>query len=216
VLDTLRQITQELNRATSLSGALPIVVRRVKECLAVDVCSVYLVDASRASCILMATDGLDPKAVGRIQFGQREGLVGMVLESGQPLSMTNAQQHPRFRYFPEYGEEAYHAFLGVPIMQYGRVLGVLSVRQTNDRTFTLAEEGFLLTIAAELARLIFAATVGAADRSGEVTRRTATTLTGIKAAPGVGIGIAVLPSPAAELEDVPDRNIDDPGAEEAL
>ncbi len=216
VLDTLRQITQELNRATSLSGALPIVVRRVKECLAVDVCSVYLVDASRASCILMATDGLDPKAVGRIQFGQREGLVGMVLESGQPLSMTNAQQHPRFRYFPEYGEEAYHAFLGVPIMQYGRVLGVLSVRQTNDRTFTVAEEGFLLTIAAELAGLISAATVGAADRSGEVTRRTATTLTGIKAAPGVGIGIAVLPSPAAELEDVPDRNIDDPDAEEAL
>jgi phosphotransferase system enzyme I (PtsP) len=215
VLDTLRQITQELNRASGLSGALTIVVRRVKECLAVDVCSIYLVDASGASCILMATDGLDPKAVGRIQFGRREGLVGMVLESGLPLSMMNAQQHPRFRYFPEYGEEAYHAFLGVPIMQYGRVLGVLSVRQTNDRTFTGAEESLLLTIAAEIAGLI-AATVDVADRSGRVTTRTATVLTGIKATPGVGIGFAVLPSPSAELEDVSDRNIDDPEAEEAV
>jgi phosphotransferase system enzyme I (PtsP) len=215
VLNTLRQITQELNRATGLSGALAIVVHRVKEYLAVDVSSIYLIDASGESCILMATDGLDPKAVGRIQFGQREGLVGMVLESGQPLSMTNAQQHPRFRYFPEYGEEAYHAFLGVPIMQYGRVLGVLSVRQTNDRTFTAAEESFLLTIAAELAGLISAGTVGAADRSDRITKRMPTVLTGIKAAPGAGIGVAVLPSPAAELESVPDRGIDDPQAEEA-
>ena len=216
MLDALRQITQELSRAISLSGALAIVVRRLKEYLAVDVCSVYLVDASGISCILMATDGLDPKAVGRIQFGHREGLVGMVLESGQPLSLTNAQQHPRFRYFPEYGEEAYHAFLGVPIMKYGHVLGVLSVRQTNDRMFTAAEESLLLTVAAEFAGLISAATVGAADRSGGITKRAATVLTGIKAAPGVGIGIAVLPSPAAELEEVPDRNIDDPEAEEAV
>jgi phosphotransferase system enzyme I (PtsP) len=216
VLDTLRRITQELNSSASLDGALDIVVHRVKECLAVDVCSIYLVDASGASCILMATDGLDPKAVGRIQFGQREGLVGMVLESGQPLSTTNAQQHPRFRYFPEYGEEAYHAFLGVPIVRYRRALGVLAVRQTNDRTFTEADEAFLLTVAGELAGLIHSATVGALGVPGPDTTHAPKVLTGIKAAPGAGIGVAVLPSPAAELESVPDRGIDDPHAEEAV
>jgi phosphotransferase system, enzyme I, PtsP len=216
VLDTLRRITHELNSATSLDSALDIVVHRVKECLAVDVCSVYLVDTSGASCILMATDGLDPKAIGRIQFGHREGLVGMVVESGQPLSTTNAQQHPRFRYFPEYGEEAYHAFLGVPIIRYRRVLGVLAVRQTNDRTFTEADEAFLLTVAGELAGLIHSATVGARGLSGPATAHVPKVLTGIKAAPGAGIGVAVLPSPAAELESVPDHGIDDPQAEEAL
>jgi phosphotransferase system, enzyme I, PtsP len=216
VLDNLRRITQELNSATSLDGALDIVVHRVKECLAVDVCSVYLVDVSGASCILMATDGLDPKAVGRIQFGQREGLVGMVLESGQPLSTTNAQQHPRFRYFPEYGEEAYHAFLGLPIIRYRRVLGVLAVRQTNDRTFTEADEAFLLTVAGELAGLIHSATVGARGLSGPETTHAPKVLIGIKAAPGAGIGVAVLPTPAAELESVPDRGVDDPHAEEAV
>ncbi|MEP7180979.1 MAG: phosphoenolpyruvate--protein phosphotransferase [Betaproteobacteria bacterium] len=216
VLDELRQITQELNQATSLEGALAIVVHRVKESLAVDVCSVYLVEASGERCILMATDGLDPRAVGRIQFGQREGLVGLVLESGQSLSMTNAQQHPRFRYSPEFGEEAYHAFLGVPIVHHGRPLGVLSVRQTNDRTFTGAEEAFLLTIAGELAGRSHAAAVGATDVSRKDAKQTDSFLTGIKAAPGAGIGVAVLPSPAAELESVPDRSIDDPEAEEAV
>jgi phosphotransferase system enzyme I (PtsP) len=96
------------------------------------------------------------------------------------------------------------------------VVGVLSVWQTNDRKFTGAEESFLLTIAAELAGLIAAAAGGAADRSGRITKHTEKVLTGVKAAPGAGIGIAVLPSPAAELEDVPDRNIDDPETEEAV
>ena len=41
-------------------------------------------------------------------------------------------------------------------------------------------------------------------------------LTGIKAAPGAGVGVAVLPSPAAELESVPDRGIEDPETEEAV
>ena len=216
VLDNLRRITQELSDATSLDAALDIVVHRVKECLAVDVCSVYLSDASGANCILMATDGLDPKAVGRIQLGQREGLVSMVLESGQPFGTSNAQQHPRFRYFPEYGEEAYHAFLGVPIVRYRRVLGVLAVRQTNDRTFTDAEEAFLLTVAGELAGLIHSSTAGAPKLSGQETARAPMVLTGIKAAPGAGVGMAVLPSPAAELESVPDRGIEDPATEEAV
>lgn len=215
MLDTLRSITQELNQATSLDGALAIVVHRVKEALAVDVCSVYIVDASGLRCILMATDGLDPKAVGRIQFGQREGLVGLVLETGQLLSITNAQQHPRFRYSPEYGEEAYHAFLGVPIIHYRRLLGVLSVRQTNDRTFTGAEEAFLLTIAGELAGLGHAATVGATDGARQGQYRTPSILTGIRAAPGASIGVAVLPPSAAEFEDVPERSVDDTDAEEA-
>ena len=87
-------------RAASL-----LAVQLVKKSLAVDVCSVYLVNVSSARCILMATDGLNPRTVGRIQFGKGEGLVGLVVESAQPVSSTNAQRHPRFRYFPEYGEE---------------------------------------------------------------------------------------------------------------
>lgn len=215
MLDTLRRITQEISRSTSLDHTLGIVVHRVKEHLAVDACSVYLVDAPGTGCILMATDGLDPKAVGRMQLGRQEGLVGVVLESGEPLSMTNAQQHPRFRYFPAFGGEVYHAFLGVPIIYYREVLGVLAVRQTNDRAFTGAEEAFLLTLAAELAGLVHATTVEATRPSARGAKHITSVLTGIKAAPGAGVGTAVTASPASELDSVPDRDVDDPEAEAA-
>jgi signal transduction protein with GAF and PtsI domain len=42
-------------------------------------------------------------------------LVGLVLESGELLSLASAQRHPRFRLLPAFGGEVYRAFLGVPI-----------------------------------------------------------------------------------------------------
>lgn len=215
MLSMLGRITSELSRAASLDDALRIVVQRVKAQLAADVCSVYLVDASGTNCVLMATDGLDPRAVGRIHFGQREGLVGLVFESGLPVSVTNAHEHPRFRYFPEYGEEAYHAFVGVPVVHYRRVLGVVAVRQVAARTFTSAEETFLLAIAAQLGA-IGATEQRFGDSATPRSRSTQVVFNGIKAAPGVGIGRAVLPSPAAELNAVEDRGVDDPETEESL
>ena len=136
-----------------LDHTLGLVVHRVKQHLAVDACSIYLVDASGTGCILMATDGLDPKAVGRMQLGRREGLVGVVLESGEPTQHDKRAATPAGSRYSRFGGEVYHSFLGVPIIYYREVLGVLAVRQTNDRTFTGAEEAFLLTLAAELAGL---------------------------------------------------------------
>jgi phosphotransferase system enzyme I (PtsP) len=215
VLEHLRSITSELNQAASLDAALATVVRKVKEAMAVDVCSVYLLDASGARCILMATDGLDPKAVGRIQFKQREGLVGLVLESGRSLQVTNAQRHPRFRFFPEFGEAAYPTFLGVPLVHFRRVLGVLAVRQSNERGFSSEEEAFLMAVGAELAGLGHDVTGGVAGVSSTGVRSMPAVLTGIRAAPGIGIGIGVLAAAAAEIDDVPDCGADDLESEEA-
>ncbi len=214
-LDILRQITQAFNDAVNVDEVLAIVVRGVKQHLAVDVCSVYLVDAAGANCVLMATDGLDPRAVGAIRFAQRKGLVGLVLERQQPVSLKNAQQHPRFRDFPEFGGEVYRAFLGVPIVHYRKVLGVLLVRQTNDRTFVAEDEAFLVTIAAELAGHVHAEAIAAGKALGRRGRRDTTgILKGLKGAPGAGIGLGVLPSPAADIDSVPDRRVEDVDAEE--
>lgn len=214
MLDTLRHITQAFNDAVNLDEVLAIVVRGVKQYLAVDVCSVYLVDAAGSNYILMATDGLDPRAVGAVRFAQREGLVGLVLERQQPVNLRNAQQHPRFRNIPEFGGEVYHAFLSVPIVHYRKVLGVLLVRQTNDRTFVAEDEAFLMAIAAELAGLVHAEAIAAGEALGRGRRDTTGILKGLKGAPGVGIGLGVLPSPAADIDSVPDRRVEDVDAEE--
>ena len=129
--DTLRRIVEEVNTAPNLDKALTIVVRRVREAMGVDACNVYLKDAADDSYVLMAMDGFKPEAVGKIRFGQAEGLVGMVAEQQSPVNLDSGLDHPLFRYFPEFGGALYRVFLGVPLIHYRRVLGVLITRSIS-------------------------------------------------------------------------------------
>ena len=68
MLDTLRRIVQEVNTAPDLERALDIIVQRVRESVAVDVASVYLVDAEQQQYVLNATEGLRKDAIGNVCF----------------------------------------------------------------------------------------------------------------------------------------------------
>ena len=128
MLVTLRSIVREVSAVTDRDQALAIIVRRVKEAMGVDGCSVYLIDTAGSHYVLMATDGLNPAVVGKFRFGCNEGIVGFVAERQEPVNLENASDHPRFRYSPELGADPYHAFLGVPLIHFRRVLGVLVTR----------------------------------------------------------------------------------------
>ncbi len=215
MLTILHRIAQEVGTASNLDQALAIAVRRVKESIAVDVCSVYLADPAQGNYVLVATDGLNPVAIGEVRLSPQEGLVGLVGERQELLNLDNAAAHPRYRYFPETGEERYHAFLGVPLVRYRQRLGVLVVQQRDSRLFSEDETAFVVTIAAQLAGAIeAAAAVGATSRL-LAGRPHSGFLKGVPAAPGVGVGTVVLPSPFANLDSVPERKARDPAAEEA-
>ena len=154
MLDTLRRIIQEVNAAPDLERALEIIVQRVRESVDVDVASVYLMDIDKQQYELRATEGLRKKAIGNVYFNLDEGLVGMVGQREELVNLEDAPSHPRYRFTIETGEEPYHGFLGVPIIQHGKVLGVLVVRQRQTRKFAEEEEAFLVTLAAQLAGAI--------------------------------------------------------------
>ena len=82
-----------------------------------EVCSLYLFEPTQQRLILRATVGLDRDSVGKVSMRTSEGLVGMVIETMQPVAVADAISHPRYKYFPETGEERYHSFLGVPVTE---------------------------------------------------------------------------------------------------
>jgi phosphotransferase system enzyme I (PtsP) len=216
MLETLRRIIQEVNTAPDLEQALKIIVQRVRASVKVDVASVYLRDAERREFVLRATEGLRQDAVGKVRLRYGEGLVGMVCEREEPVNLEDAPGHPRYMFIAETGEDPYHGFLGVPIIQYGRVLGVLVVRQRKTRRFEDEEEAFLVTLAAQLAGAITHA-----GASGDITSALARSeavsaaLRGLPGSPGVAIGQAMVVYPPANLDAIPDRTAADPDAEEA-
>ncbi|MGB5718315.1 MAG: phosphoenolpyruvate--protein phosphotransferase, partial [Gammaproteobacteria bacterium] len=214
MLDTLRRIIQEVNSAPDLEQALDIIVQRVRESVEVDVASVYLKDVEHGQYVLSATEGLRKDAVGRVRFGLGEGLVGMVGEREEPVNIEDAPSHPRYRFASETGENPYHAFLGVPIIQYGTVLGVLVVRQREHRRFAEDEEAFLVTLAAQLAGAItHAGASGDIDHALQPSTDVSAVLNGLPGSPGIATGQALVVYPPANLEVIPDRVITDIDAE---
>ncbi len=214
MLDILRSIVTGVNASRNLEQALAYIVERVKSALEVDVCSVYLADNDSGELVLMATDGLLQESVGFVRLKLDEGLVGLVAQRAELINLDNAPDHPRYRYFPETGEELYHAFLGVPIIHQRKVLGVLVVQQHAGHRYEEDIVTVLVTIAAQLAGAIvhaeasggIEALLGQRGLNGYAIR-------GLPGAPGVAIGKAVAVLPHADIESIPDRKVDDAQAE---
>jgi len=213
MLESLRRIVQEVNAAPNLRGVLGIIVERVREAMATEVCSVYLRDDD-GSYVLMATEGLLPEAIGKVRLPKDQGLVGLVAYREEPLNLDKADSHPKYQYFPETGEEVYASFLGVPVIHQRQVLGVLVVQQKNQRRFDESEEAFLVTMSAQLSGVIAhaEATGGLAAIAQQVEAR----FLGVAGAPGVAIGNCVVVSPLADLDAVPVQKAGDINAELTL
>ena len=215
MLNTLRKIVQEVNAAKDLKAALSIIVQRVKEAMGSQVCSVYLLDAETNRFVLMATDGLNKRSIGKVSMAPSEGLVGLVGSREEPLNLEDAASHPRYRYFAETGEERYASFLGAPIIHHRRVMGVLVVQQKERRQFDEGEEAFLVTMSAQLAGVIAHAeatgSIRGLGRQGKGVQEAK--FVGVPGAPGAAVGTAVVVLPPADLNVVPDRSVDDIAAE---
>jgi len=213
MLDTLHRIVKEVNAAPDLGKALSMIVTLVKQAVSCDVCSVYLTDPDARAHVLAATDGLRQEAVGKVALPLGRGLVGLVAERAEPLNLSDAPSHPRYLRITETGETHYRGFLGVPIIQNRKVLGVLVVRQEAQREFTDDEVTFVFTLAAQLAGAITHAQASGELDTLTTTTRSARYLEGRPGSTGVSIGHGVVAYRMADLEAIPDRATDDVVAE---
>jgi phosphotransferase system enzyme I (PtsP) len=244
-LALLEDIGALTGHSQDLQETLENIVKIVAEQMSTEVCSLYLFDPKDQQLTLSATTGLERAAVGKVKMRVDEGLTGMVIEKGEPVMVVDALAHPRYKYFPETGEERYHSFLGVPIAEKRASLGVLIVQTLRRRRFSPNELRVLRAIASQVRGIIVQARlletleskekerqeyrkrmVDAIRRLHQYEKTDPTTagakraasrlrLTGAGAAPGFGKGRAHLLRPAVSLEHVEERSSDDPDGEVA-
>lgn len=218
MLNMLRKIVQEVNVAKDLKAALGIIVLRVREAMNSQVCSVYLMDPETNRFVLMATEGLNKRAIGKVSMAPNEGLVGLVGTREEPLNLEDAANHPRYLYFPETGEKRYASFLGAPIIHHRRVLGVLVIQQKERRQFDEGEEAFLVTMSAQLAGVIAHAeatgSILGLGKQGKGIHEAK--FVGVPGSPGAAVGTAVVMLPPADLDVVPNKRVEDVEAEVQL
>src|ERR1700728_1253465 len=141
-MEKIPLLTEEGGKpADTLMNVVALIATRFRT----DVCSAYLLEPDRSNLVLAATLGLHPRCIGALRMPINEGLTGLVAEQVLPVAVEDVSKHPRFKYFKESGEEVYHSFLGVPLIDRGILQGVLVVQTKEPRKFrendirTLAE-----------------------------------------------------------------------------
>src|SRR5664279_4283297 len=105
---TLEEIANLAAQAGKPAETLMNVVALIAKRFETDVCSAYLLEPDRANLVLAATLGLRRECIGTLRMGLHEGLAGLVAEQVRPVAVEEVKNHPRFKYFKESGEDAYH------------------------------------------------------------------------------------------------------------
>lgn len=196
-LRSLSTIAQIIQKSHPSENPLAHIVQVVRQQMNVDVCSLYILEQKGSQkiedqkLVLIATDGLDASSVGKVRMGVSEGLTGLAVEKLQPVVVKNASDHPRFKFFPETGEEKFNTFAAVPLMERDRVIGVLTVQTASAQDLSADEVDLLKLFAFQLAGVVQnLVSLEEVLKVHPRIEKPSMQLKGIPVAPGFGIGRA--------------------------
>ncbi|MGK2923190.1 MAG: phosphoenolpyruvate--protein phosphotransferase [Methyloceanibacter sp.] len=190
----LRRLREVMAEHESAQARLDKVVMLIASNIVAEVCSLYL-RRRDGSLELVATEGLNPGAVHNTHLKPGEGLVGLVAEQAEPKQFADAQHHPAFSYRPETGEEAYHSFVGVPILRGGHTIGVLTVQNRTMRQYGDEEVEALQTTAMVIAETLASGGIVSDEVTAETRRDSNARFTGQPISESVALGHVVLHEP---------------------
>jgi uroporphyrinogen-III synthase len=156
--DLVHAVASRFAAADPLDAVLRQVVTLVAGVVKCDSCFVYALEGD--ALVLRASLNPHPELVGRLKLRMGEGITGWVAEHMRPVAVAeNAFQDPRFQRFHELPEDRYEAFLSVPVLCRGRLVGVINVQHRaryvhSARDIRLISTlGFLVGAEIEMARL---------------------------------------------------------------
>ena len=157
-VDVLHDISVRLSAADGFHEVLSRVVDFSSALVKCDSCLIYVLEDDEL--VLRASKNPHPDAIDRLKLRVGEGITGWVAEHREPVAIPEkAAQDPRFQFFNELPEDCYEAFLSVPLMCRGRVVGVINLQHKQHHVYRRREirmistVGFLVGAEIELARL---------------------------------------------------------------
>jgi uroporphyrinogen-III synthase len=142
--------------ADPLQEVLTQIVDFAASLVSCDSCFLYALEDGEL--VLRASKNADPDVLDRMKL--RQGITGWVVEHKQPVAVAlNASQDPRLQLFKDLAEDRFEAFLSVPVLCRGRVVGVINLQNREPHEYTeheitlISTIGFLVGAEMEMARL---------------------------------------------------------------
>lgn len=157
-VDVLHEIGVRLASADGFHDVLNRVVEFSTALVKCDSCLIYVLEEDEL--VLRASRNPHHDVVDRLKLRVGQGITGWVAEHNEPVAIPEkAALDQRFQFFHELPEDSYEAFLSVPLMCRGRVVGVINLQHKQHHVYRKREIklistiGFLVGAEIELARL---------------------------------------------------------------
>jgi uroporphyrinogen-III synthase len=126
-VDLFHEIGGQLATAEGFHEVLGRVVEFASALVKCDSCLIYVIEGE--DLVLRASKNAHPDVVDRLKLRVGQGITGWVAEHHEPVMISErAALDPRFQFFHELPEDSYEAFLSVPLMCRGRVVGAINLQ----------------------------------------------------------------------------------------
>lgn len=157
-VDVLHQTVSRIASADGFHQALDRILDFAVEMVKCDSCFIYVLAGE--DLILRASKNPHHELLDRLKLRIGQGITGWVAEHREPVVVfQEAFKDPRFRQFNELPEDRYEAFLSVPLMSRGKLVGVLNLQHRESHVYSprdirlISTVGFLAGAEIEMARL---------------------------------------------------------------
>ncbi|MFM2081891.1 MAG: hypothetical protein RL380_582 [Verrucomicrobiota bacterium] len=149
LLEALVRVGQSINSTLSLDDALQVVTREACQLMRAKMCSLMMLDESRAWLELRASHGAGAAYVKKPRLSVEESLLGIVARRKKPIQLANVQTSARYQNVVIARMEGLVSLLSVPLLFGGTSIGTLSIYTSEPYQFS-NEEVKILSALAEL------------------------------------------------------------------
>jgi uroporphyrinogen-III synthase len=145
----LHRISSIVSSELTLDEMLGEIVGLTAQVTDCDACLVYLLEPESGEIVLRASQVPHGAELGNLRMRMGEGVTGWVAEHKSVVALSaNASLDHRFKRFQTLVEDTYEAFLSVPLVTGGDVIGVVNVHHREGHEHT-PDEIALLTFVGE-------------------------------------------------------------------
>ncbi len=152
-LRLFQRVSRLMTRDIELDDVLYEIVTLVRDFLRCDSALIYLTEESEL--VLYASSDQNQRSIGKVRLRLNEGLTGWVARERRLLAISReAYSDPRFKFFKDLPQDTFEAFLSVPIISQGAVVGVINVQNQEARVHSGDDMEMLSTIGEQVGCLL--------------------------------------------------------------
>jgi signal transduction histidine kinase/CheY-like chemotaxis protein len=130
-LGTLNELVELAARIPKIQDLLSMVLQSTMRAVHATIGSIMILDKDRQTLRLAASRGIPDDVLPRVEAKVGEGIVGKVVEMGEPVLVEDIESDPRFQQpnAPRYGSGS---FICIPIRVGDRVIGVINMAKRKE------------------------------------------------------------------------------------